>query len=109
MSVKLDELVIPTSIFDDEEDIADEFVRFWICNGNDHVTLRIGSLGPPEDEPVQWGHIAADIARHAVRGMLQDDPTRGTAEQLFAEIERGFRERLLKDLNFTGQLQGSKQ
>jgi hypothetical protein len=109
MSVKLHELEVPNSIFEDEEEIADEFVRFWICNGIDHVTLNIGAFQPSECEPFQWGHIVADIARHAVRGMQQDNPSRSTPAEMFAKIERGFRERLQEDLNFSGQLQDKKQ
>ena len=108
MSTSLKELEIPESIFEDGEAEATEFVRFWVCSGNDHVMLNIGSFKPPEHEPRQWGFIMADIARHAVRGMQQDDPSRGTPEQMLAEIERGFRERLEKALDFSGQLQGAQ-
>jgi hypothetical protein len=103
------ELDIPDSVFQDQEPKGVEFVHFWVCDGNDHVALNIGSFQPPEDEPRQWGYIMADIARHAVRGMEQDDPSRGTSAEIFAEIERGFRERLEKDLDFSGQLRGNKQ
>lgn len=105
----LEELEIPDSIFGDGETEGTEFVRFWICAGKDHVVLRIGSLQPPNAEPRQWGYIMADIARHAVRGMQQDDPSRGSPEQMFAEIEHGFRERFGQHLSFTGQIQVDKQ
>ena len=108
MSHEVVELDIPDSIFEDQETDAIEFVRFWICNQSDHVTLNIGGTDG-EAEPEMWGNIAADIACHAVRGMQQDDPSRGTAEQMLAEIERVFLERIRKERDLSGQLRVEKQ
>jgi len=108
MSHEVTELEIPDSMFEDQETDAIEFVRFWICNQSDHVTLNIGGTDP-EAEPEMWGNIIADIASHAVRGMQQDDASRGTPEQMLAEIERVFLERIGKERDLSGQLKADKQ
>lgn len=99
---KLHELDIPDSLVDEEEAI--EFVRFWIGGGEDHVTLNIGAFDP-ENEAASWGMIAADIVKHAIRGMCQDDPSR-SPETLLAEIEAAFNGRLRDTVDLTGQLCG---
>ena len=99
---KLQELDIPESLVDEEE--AMEFVRFWIGDAEDHVTLNIGAFAR-EHEATSWGMIAADIVKHAMRGMLEQDPSRNP-EQVLAEIEAAFRDRLSQNLNLTGQLRG---
>ncbi|MEL6370151.1 MAG: DUF5076 domain-containing protein [Pseudomonadota bacterium] len=99
---KLHELEIPDGVIDEEE--ASEFVRFWIGGGEDHVTLNIGAFDS-EQEASSWGMIAADIVKHALRGMCQDDPTRDP-EKLLAEIEKAFHDRLNETTNVAGQLRG---
>lgn len=89
-----------------EEDEGRELVRFWISSGVDHVSLHIG-LFDNDEEPTIWGSVAADIARHAVKAMLQDDPSRDEVA-LYAEIERAFAERLKEKVNFEGRLSGAK-
>jgi len=101
---KLDELDIPSGVF--EEDEGHELVRFWISSGVDHVSLNIG-LFDNEKEPSVWGSVAADIAKHAVNAMLQDDPARDKVA-LYAEIERAFVERLKAQTNFEGELKVTK-
>lgn len=101
---KLHELEIPSGVYEEGE--AHELVRFWVGGGTDHVTLNI-SLFDGEKEPSVWGSVAADIVKHAVNGMLQDDPTRDS-NALFAEIERSFVARLKEQTNFTGQLGGNR-
>jgi hypothetical protein len=101
---KLNELEIPLGVF--EEDEGFELVRFWISSGVDHVSLKIG-LFDTEREPHEWGSVAADIAKHAVRAMLQDDPTRDEAA-LCATIEQAFAARLRQQTNFSGQLRGER-
>jgi hypothetical protein len=108
MSREVIELDIPDSIFEDQETDAIEYVRFWICDQSDHVTLNIGGT-EPEAEAEMWGNIVADIACHAVRGMQQDDPSRGTTEQMLAEIERVFLDRIAKERSLSGQLRVEKQ
>lgn len=100
---KLDELNIPAGVF--EEDEGHELVRFWISSGVDHVSLNIG-LFDSSIEPGVWGSVAADIAKHAVNAMMQDEPTRDEAV-LYAEIERAFIDRLKEQTKFEGQLKGN--
>ena len=71
------------------------------------MSLNIG-LFNPEDEPRIWGSIIADIARHAVVAMMQDDPER-SRDALFAAIEAGFAERLQEAATYTGRFVGRKQ
>jgi len=108
MSIELRELQIPDGVFD-EEGAAVEFIRFWVAGSKDYVTLNMGGF-EPKDEARQWGYIVADIAKHAVRGMQQDDPSRGTPEQMMAEIQKGYFERLEHEgVNLTGQIKADKQ
>ena len=82
---------------------ASEMIRFWIDGADDAVTLNIGSMG--DGEPEQWGMILADIARHAMNGMLQKDPSFSKAD-LVKRIEAGYMGRMReKDLT-SGTLQG---
>jgi hypothetical protein len=108
MSTELHELDIPDGVFE-AEGPAIEFVRFWVAGGEDHVTLKIGSFDSTE-EAGNWGMVLADLAKHAVRGMQQDDPSRGTPEQMLAEIQKAFFARLEHtSANLTGQLKVDKQ
>ena len=108
MSVELRELEIPDGVFEEEDD-AVEFIRFWVAGGKDHVTLNIGVF-ESKDEARQWGYIIADIAKHAVRGMQQDDASRGSPEQMMGEIQKGYFERLEHEgANLTGQIKADKQ
>lgn len=99
------ELEIPSGV--GVEDNPIEMVRFWISAGEDHVSLKIGTCVPSENEPEMWGSIIADIAKHAVRGMRQDNPNLCSEDELLARIESGFRERLSQDPDLSGQLKGS--
>lgn len=96
----IDELEIPVTM--DGETVADEFVRFWIADGNDYVSLRIGAF-PDDQEAASWGMIAADIAKHAILGLCQADPSR-EPEAVAAEVEQAFRERLGETVGIAGQL-----
>lgn len=102
---KLDALDIPDGIYEEQE--GHELVRFWISSGVDHLSLNIG-LFDRDQEPGVWGSVAADIVKHAVRGMMQDDPTRNEMD-LYAEIERAFACRLKEKTKFPGQLRGETQ
>ncbi len=101
---KLDELEIPSGVFEENE--GHELVRFWISSGVDHVSLNIG-LFDNEKEPSVWGSVAADIVKHAVNAMRQDDPTRDE-EALYAAIEQAFSMRLREQTSFSGQLRGER-
>lgn len=80
-------------------------VRMWIADNRDHVSLNIGFF-EPDYEAKQWGYILADIAKHAARGMQQDDPAIGSVEQLIATIESGYHERMAAELALTGTIGG---
>lgn len=104
MSTKYDELEVPSGVYENDDGV--ELVRFWASGGDDHVSLNIGIF--PKDEEVEiWGAVCADIALHAVRGMQQDDPTRGSAEQMLAQIEMAFAKHLSESSGQTGQLKGA--
>lgn len=102
---KLDPLDIPEGIYEEQE--GHELVRFWVSSGVDHVALNIG-LFERDNEPFVWGSVAADIAKHAVRGMMQDDPTQDE-QTLYAQIEHAFISRLKEQTNFEGQIKGDCQ
>jgi hypothetical protein len=96
----LNELDIPDGVTEAKD--ATELIRFWVANGEDFVSLRPGVFAP-EHEPGHWGMIIADIAKHAVRAMTQNDPSLNT-EDLFREIEDGFMGRLEAVANYTGNI-----
>jgi len=99
------ELEIPTGI--PELDESDEFLRFWIGGGEDYVSLRVGAMG--EHEVQQWGMILADISDHIIRALRQDGNTH-SEEELRAEMERAYLERLKdKNRNLSGSMIGSRQ
>lgn len=81
-----------------------ELVRFWIGGSEDYVSLNIGVF-EKGNEAFAWGMVAADIVKHAVRGMMQSDPSRSETG-LYAEIERGFKARLGEAAKISGQLKG---
>lgn len=91
-----------------EEEQGFEAVRFWIAGGNDHVALKLPGDGLGNIRIEVWGKIAADIVKHAVRALKQDDPSRDESTML-SLIERTFRERLNEETNFSGQLTGKIQ
>ncbi len=93
--------------FVENDESAHEMVRFWISDEDHQITMSIGVFSP-EDEPRLWGSILADIAQHAIHGMRQSRPDAGSADQLLAEIEAGFANRLNAYPEFSGSLQGSK-
>jgi hypothetical protein len=98
------ELDIPQGVHPDHN--PSELIRFWVSGGIDHVSILVGTFEPAEDEPRMWGWILADIAKHAVRALRQDKPNVGSVEELVAQIEAGFSERMSQNPDLTGQLQG---
>jgi len=100
----MNELEIPVEAIDADE--AVELLRFWAVDGEDIVQLYVGSMG--EEEPKMWGFILADIARHAINALGQNDPSL-SAETLRAQIEQGFRERLEQRVGVSGQIGGRAQ
>jgi len=98
------ELDIPEQVFDAEE--AFELVRFWAVDGEDIVQLFVGAMG--DEEAKMWGVILADIARHAILAMGQNDPSL-SADTLRAQIENGFRERMEQRIGVSGQIGGRAQ
>ena len=101
------ELDIPFDVAAEETSEAVEMVRFWIAKGGDHVALNIGMFDAAK-EPGCWGMIAADIIKHAVRGMRRNDPGRDEKTML-AQVEKAFVERLAYNANLTGQIGGRSQ
>ena len=100
----LAELDLPEGVENGED--PKEFIRFWIAGNEDYVTLNIGAFDK-EHEAASWGMIAADIIKHAMRGMCQDDPSR-EQQALLAEIEPAFYGRLRETVKISGQLRGEK-
>jgi hypothetical protein len=98
------ELDIPEGV--DPEHNPSELIRFWVSGGIDHVSLRFGTFEPAEDEPRMWGWILADIAKHLVRALRQDDPSRGSVEELISQIEAGFGERTSQNPDLLGRIVG---
>ncbi|MEP3889692.1 MAG: DUF5076 domain-containing protein [Hellea sp.] len=107
MSADIHALAIPPAVYDASH--AVELVRFWVADGIDHVSLRIDAASTESEqssEPHTWGVILADIAKHAVNAITQSTFDENTKEQIFAQLEQGFAERLKEKVNFSGQLTG---
>ena len=101
----LSELELPASISEATE--ADEFIRFWIADGEDHVALRVGAMG--EHEVSQWGMILADISVHIIHALRLDGSPK-SEEAARAEMERAYLERLKdKGASYSGSILGVKQ
>ena len=92
MSDKHKALAKPATISADDQ--AQEFIRFWIANNTDHVSLKVGTAGDPAKEPAMWGFILADIAKHVTKVMRQQDPEGPSANELMEQILGGIAERL---------------
>ena len=98
----LRELVIPRAVVEGEN--TQEFVRFWVADGYDHVSMNIGGFEDNTDEAYMWGNILADIAWHAVNGMSQNDTSRGTSQQMLDDIMAGYKDRIKSKPKLTGEL-----
>lgn len=98
------ELELPAEVLESED--AFELLRFWAVDGDDVVQLYVGSMG--EEEPEMWGFILADIARHAIQALGQNDPSLDP-ESVRAQIEQAFRERMEQRVGVSGQIGGRSQ
>ena len=99
---ELRELMLPKEVL--EASNTQEFIRFWVADGYDYVTMHIGGFVDNTDEPYLWGSILADIAWHAVNGMQQDDPDRASREKMFEDILEGYENRLAEKPKLTGNV-----
>lgn len=98
----LRELVIPRAVIEGSK--TQEFIRFWVADGYDHVSMHIGGFENNDDEAYIWGNILADIALHAVNGMSQDNPSRGTRDEMLEDIMVGYKDRLENKPKLSGEL-----
>lgn len=98
----LRELAIPRAVV--EGDKTQEFIRFWVSDGYDHVSMNIGGFEDNANEAWMWGNILADIAWHAVNGMSQSDASRGTPKQMLKDIMAGYQDRIEDKPKLTGEL-----
>ncbi|WP_300392001.1 DUF5076 domain-containing protein [Henriciella sp.] len=100
MSDNQNSLNVPGSIPPDAE--AQEFVRFWIANNTDHVSLKVGLAGDPAKEPAMWGFILADIAKQVTKVLREQDPEGPSAQAIMEQIVGGLYERLKHAPNLSG-------
>ena len=100
MSSEHKELSKPGTIQDDA--VAQEMIRFWISNNQDHVSLMISSSGDPEKEPPMWGFMLADIAKHVTRVLREQNPDGPSAQEIMEQILGGIGERLRHVPNLSG-------
>lgn len=68
------ELNVPNGIEGDSD--ATEMIRFWLANGDVHLSLLLGMYQDAEeddavDELWAWGNILGDIAQHVANGLAQ--------------------------------------
>ena len=92
MSSNHKELTKPGTIQHDA--FAQEMVRFWISNNQDHVSLLVGGSGDPEKEPAMWGFILGDIAKHVTDAFKDHHPDGPEKEEIIKEIVTGFLNRI---------------
>ena len=96
-------LAVPPSLPTDAD--AQEMIRFWIAGGTDYTSLHIGGAGKPGAEAPMWGFILADIAKHVVTAMRQQDPDGPSAQELMEQILGGLSERLKHSPHLQGTVQ----
>lgn len=82
----------PATIAPDAD--AQEYVRFWIANNQDHVSLLVGNAGDPAKEPAMWGFILADIAKQVTKVMRDQNPDGPSATEIMDQILGGIAGRL---------------
>jgi hypothetical protein len=75
------ELPPPPQAFSDE---AQEVLRAWVVDGGLHVSMMKSF-----DDPMVWGVLLADVARHAARIYAEEDGQ--TEEEVAARIASVFR------------------
>ena len=63
---QLDQLLIPDAAKQDEN--AQEIIRVWIANQNQHFSLRVGLW----DDPAAWGLLLADLAKNIAKSYEED-------------------------------------
>ena len=74
---QLRELTIPPAAADGRKSV--ELVRAWIVDDGLHCSLRPGVWpgGGESYEPIGWGLLLADVARHAADALYQADRRQG--------------------------------
>jgi len=80
---------------------ARELVRFWVCDGEDYVTLVTDLFG--EKEPEVWGSIAADLLKHAIIAMKLGDEGRDTTVIRDRMVD-AFHQRMASHGDYNGRL-----
>jgi hypothetical protein len=81
------QLQIPDVALSDEK--AYELARVWVAQKAEHVSLCIGTW----EDPVAWGIVLADLARHVAIGYEQDkgldrkETLRRISAALLAELD----------------------
>jgi hypothetical protein len=60
------QLLIPAVAKNDPKSF--EILRVWVANHGQHVSLRVGQW----KDPVAWGIMLADLARHVADSYAQD-------------------------------------
>ncbi|MEQ9316605.1 MAG: DUF5076 domain-containing protein [Henriciella sp.] len=92
MSDQHNSLSKPASIPTDKP--AQEYVRFWIANNQEHVNLLVGDAGDPAKEPTMWGFMLADIAKHVTKALSEKNPDGPSATEIMDQILGGIAGRI---------------
>ena len=98
----LRELPVPNELT--PETHAHELIRFWVTNGRDHMSLRVGLFGKEREAQI-WGHLIADLAAHAARAISQQEKSPERAPVYMAQIAQAFANRLTENPEITGKTQ----
>ncbi|HEX4302495.1 MAG TPA: DUF5076 domain-containing protein [Rhizomicrobium sp.] len=100
----MNELPVPDGALQSKD--ADEFIRFWVVEGSEMVSLNVGCFG--RDEAGTWGMMIADLSVHIVRALMQKGFA-GSEDELRAQIEQGYLGRLsAKGIDHSGSLIGTR-
>ena len=86
MGAAKNELPPPPQAFSDE---AQEVLRAWVVDGRLHVSMMRSF-----DDPMVWGVLLADIARHAANIYVTEDGS--SADEILAQIAGFFRSELME-------------
>lgn len=92
MSEHTKQLSIPPGATNAQQ--AQELLRFWVADNQDHAQVFIGAADDPKKEPFMWGFILADTFKHVVSAIRESNPEGPGAQRVAEEMMDAFIDRL---------------
>ncbi len=92
MLTRIEPLKIPA--FVEERGDGVELLHFWASQNSEQMTRRVGAMGDAEKEPAMWGFMLADVARHVMTIIREQNSDSPDAHAPLETMTTGFAERL---------------